>query len=227
MAQRPVFIPKYIGSSFVAVEYIDFEWHPGMTLGQKQKSVVSLHTSAHQALGVKNILEISTKSSNPIGSALSAFNLMMNVPDLKRPTCVECVYQGSKVFEMGGPFIDIFQMTALEAKKDSRLSTSGHLVGFSFSSIDWVLQPQTAFYNWIYINALRQQFNLFSEIENFDCFTDIEFNPKKSINCQAYAVALFLSLHRRGMLSDAISSPRAFLQCTEGVQDVLEQGQLF
>ena len=139
MAQRPVFIPKYIGSSFVAVEYIDFEWHPGMTLGQKQKSVVSLHTSAHQALGVKNILEISTKSSNPIGSALSAFNLMMNVPDLKRPTCVECVYQGSKVFEMGGPFIDIFQMTALEAKKDSRLSTSGHLVGFSFSSIDWVL----------------------------------------------------------------------------------------
>ena len=227
MAQRPVFMPIFIGPAFVAVEYVEFEWHVGITLEQRQKSVVSLHTAAREALGINNILEISTRSFQPIGRALSAFNLMMNIPHLDRSICVECVYQGSKVFEMGGPFVDIFQMTASQAKKDDRLTTSGHLVGFSFGGVDWDLQPQNAFYNWIYINALYRRFDLFIGIEKFNCFTDIEFNPKKSRGCQAYAVALFLSLRKRGILGEALSSPRAFLQCTEGVQDALQQGQLF
>ncbi|WP_413680488.1 DUF6977 family protein [Psychrobacter sp. I-STPA6b] len=29
---------------------------------------------------------------------------------------------------------------------------------------------------------------------SYDAFTDIEFNPKKSINCQVHAVALFCAL---------------------------------
>lgn len=40
----------------------------------------------------------------------------------------------------------------------------------------------------------------------YDGFTDIEFNPEKSINCQARAAALFVSLSRRGLLELAMTS---------------------
>jgi len=43
-------------------------------------------------------------------------------------------------------------------------------------------------------------------------FTDIEFNPQRSINCQARAAALFLSLMKRGDLESALQSPTVFVQ---------------
>lgn len=35
----------------------------------------------------------------------------------------------------------------------------------------------------------------------YDGFTDIEFNPQKSLNCQAKAAALYVSLCRNGLLA--------------------------
>ena len=34
----------------------------------------------------------------------------------------------------------------------------------------------------------------------FDAFTDIEFNPNKSLNCQARAAALFVAMKKLGRL---------------------------
>jgi hypothetical protein len=45
----------------------------------------------------------------------------------------------------------------------------------------------------------------------YDCFTDIEFNPARSVNCQAYAVALYAALARTGRLKQALAAPAAFL----------------
>lgn len=52
----------------------------------------------------------------------------------------------------------------------------------------------------------------------FQGFTDIEFNPKKTINCQAYAAALFVSLSKRGILHNAIHSRDNFLACLANQQ---------
>ena len=52
---------------------------------------------------------------------------------------------------------------------------------------------------------------LAQEVREFDAFTDIEFNPAKSINCQAAAAALYVSLCRNGKLEEAMSSREAFL----------------
>jgi hypothetical protein len=46
----------------------------------------------------------------------------------------------------------------------------------------------------------------------FSAFTDIEFNPDRLINCQAYSAALHTSLHKRGLLDEAASSKEAFLR---------------
>ena len=57
------------------------------------------------------VLEISTKSGSDIGVAHSAFNLKVRLADGVFP--LECCYQSSKVFEKGGPFLDILKSTPL------------------------------------------------------------------------------------------------------------------
>ncbi|MBU6520483.1 hypothetical protein KOL70_21240 [Pantoea sp. B270] len=213
MAKRPVYIPTGEKSLFVKTEFIDFTWFPGMSVSQKQKSIDSLHLAAKSNLPkVAEILEISSKSRDSLGVALSAFNLSFTTLKQQRTLTIECAFQGSKVFQRGGPFTDMFEMTPREAKKDKRLLTSGRLTGFKFFGTEWELEPQTAFYDWLYISALRKQKELADQVVAYSAFTDIEFNPERSINCQAYSAALYVSLHNLGILDDTISSKERFLQ---------------
>lgn len=218
MAQRPVYIPVSEKSVFVKTEFVDFTWFPGMSVSQKQKSIDSLHEAAKTSLpNVKRILEISSKSRDTLGVALSAFNLSFTTLKQQRTLTIECAFQGSKVFQRGGPFVDMFEMTPREAKKDKRLLTSGRLTGFKFFGKEWELEPQTAFYDWLYISALRKQRELAEQIIEYDAFTDIEFNPERSINCQAYSAALYISLSKQGILEEAISTKESFLESIKSV----------
>jgi len=183
-----------------------------MAVSQKQRSVDSLHAAALKLPSISKVLEVSSKSREDLGVALSAFNLTFTTVKHNRTLSVECAYQGSKVFEQGGPFVDIFGMTSREAKKDERLRSSGRLTGFRFFGTDWGLEPQTAFYDWLYINALKKQPCMTEQLLEYSAFTDIEFNPERSINCQAYSVALYISLHKRCLLEEATSSKEAFLR---------------
>ncbi len=217
MATRPLFIPSITGNSFVLTEHVEFEWFPGMSISQKQKSIDALHQAVKKTLNIETVLEISSKSRESLGVALSAFNLKFSTVKYQRDISVECAFQGSKVFENGGPFIDLFNVTSLEAKRDDRLQSSGRLTGFMFYNDAWDLEPQTAFYDWLYINALNKNDDaIIKKVLTYSAFTDIEFNPKKSINCQAYTVALFSSLYQRGLLQEAISSKDVFLEIIKG-----------
>lgn len=214
MSIRPVFVSKinltgeYI-ADFVESKDIEFNWFPGFAVSQKQKSIKSLHENAKQQCNLNNILEISTKSENPLGSSLSAFNLMY-YKDNRFLYSVECLFQSCKVFEKGGPFIDIRQKTSREAKKDIRLKESGKLVAFRYKEKDWDIEFGTAFYDWLYINALYQQ-PYKDEILEYEAFTDIEFNPQKSLNCQARSVALYVALVKSNLIQDFIFSEKDFL----------------
>jgi hypothetical protein len=203
MAQRPIFIPHFDKGIFVRKEYIEFIWYSGFSFQQKQKSIKSLHESAKNK-GIYPVLEISTKSELLIGRNLSAFNLLMNFDNNKKIT-VEAAYQGSKVFENGGPYREFFNFTGNEIKKDERLQNSGKLIGFDFNGMKWQLEPVNAFYDWLYINALHQNPDLSNQILEFKGFSDIEFNPNKSINCQARAAALFVSLYKQKLFDSVIS----------------------
>lgn len=211
MASRPVFVPVSNDEIGVTEKLIEFKWFPGMAVVQKQKSIESLHEAARNN-GVSSLLEISSKSKIELGVKLSAFNLNITTKKNKRVFTVETAFQGSKVFERGGPYTDLLEGTSREAKKDIRLKESGNLVGFRFFGKDFDLKPRTFFYDWIYINALNQDECLREEVLNYRGFTDIEFNPKRSINCQAYSIALFISLEKSGLLQDALTSPEDFLE---------------
>ncbi len=173
MAERPVFIARKDGETLVETRMVEFHWHPGMAVSQKQKSIASLHEAVRTATGVTRVLEISSKSPETTGVAMSAFNLAIQTQK-GRTFSVECAFQASKVFEAGGPFLDILDGTSLDAKRDARLQNSGRLLGFRFFGRDWPLEPQTAFYDWLYVNALRKVPELAEAARSFGAFTDIE-----------------------------------------------------
>lgn len=204
MAMRPIFMPCFDGPQLVVTRHIEFQWHPGMTISQSQKSIASLHGQAQRRLDVDRVLEISSKSSDELGVKLSAFNLMIRTVRYAREFSLECAFQASKVFEQGGPFTDLLSARSVDAKRDPRLKESGRLVGFRFFGVDWDLEPKTAFYDWLYINALHKHRDLADEVLAYRAFSDIAFNPGRSVNCQAYAAALYISLHERGLLDDAL-----------------------
>ena len=219
MAIRPIYIAE---KSFVGVKKldIDFKWYPGMAKVQKQKSIESLHEQAHKQ-GIKNILEISSKSKNSVGIELSAFNLSFTTKK-GAIVSVESAFQGSKVFDRGGPYTDLMTKSSREAKKDLRIKESGNLIHFQLLDKKFPIKPKTYFYDWVYINTLNQPNNkvLAENITEYEAFTDIEFNPSKSINCQAYSAALYVSLLANDKLEYALKSPENFLEI---VLDVYEK----
>lgn len=233
MATRPLFISENSGSNLVRIMPIEFKWHPGMARSQKQMSIRSLHEAAKNLFPNARVLEVSSMAEDHLGEKLSAFNLKFKTKGRGREIAVECAFQASKVFERGGPYHDLIDAQPIDAKRDSRLQSSGKLMGFEFFGQKWALEPQTAFYDWIYINALHLQLELAKAVLAYDTFTDIAFNPDKSINCQAGAVALYVSLQQRGLLEEALSSSESYLAIILGakVGDIRQsegcQGRLF
>lgn len=210
MARRPIFIPTPEQTDLVKVVPIDLAWHPGFALAQKLKNVRALHDAAVR-LGYSPILEISTKSDEKLGQHLSAFHL--KVSSGKGPLPLESAYQGSKIFEHGGPYVDLYTVDVRSAKRDPRLQASGRIIGFEFDGCRFPIEPKTAFYDWLYVNAIFEHREwLRSRLSRYAGFTDIEFNPERSVNCQAHSCALFAALMSNGQLEAAVASPHAFIE---------------
>lgn len=216
MAKRPVFtICKT--SPFFKEEIIEFQFYSGFAESQQLKSIRSLHEAFSRKNPNSKILEISSKSEIELGNKLSAFNLMIEYKSGEKHS-VETAFQSSKVFEYGGPFIDLYAKTSKEAKKDPRLKNSGRLKSFRYGKRIFALEPKTYFYNWLYINALHLHPDLAEQLMEFDAFTDIVFNPERSVNCQAIAAAIYVSLSKNKLLEAAVDDERSFIDIVYGEQ---------
>lgn len=192
MALKTIYQPRTNGIGVIR-NLIEYEYFSGFALSQKQKCISSLHKAAKDK-GITKILEISTKSPIKLGTKLSAFNLMLTKNE--NMYSVEQIFQASKVFEQGGPYLDLYEKTSKEAKMDSRLKKSGRIIAFNYLNSDFPTKPYTFFYDWLYSNALLENKMLLIKALEFNAFSDIEFNEKKSLNCQAYSLALFCSIIR-------------------------------
>lgn len=210
MAKRPIFLTTQNPKKLFEEIEIEFKFYTGFAVTQKAKSIQSLHESAKKE-NIDNILEVSTKSSSELGWALSAFNLMVDF-DGDKQISLECAFQGSKVFEGNVQYNDIYQKTSMEAKKDKRLKESGNIIGFELEGYFWENEPKTAFYDWLYISTLYKNYpHIIEELLQYNAFSDIEFNPKKSINCQARSCAILVSLVNQELIEKALSSKDSFI----------------
>lgn len=222
MATRPIFVAS-LSSLGVKMINVHFKWHPGYSVSQKQKSIEDLHNQGHFR-GIQNILEVSSKSPIELGVKLSAFNLKTKTKKNDKEFSVETAFQGSKVFENGGPYTDLIFADSRSAKKDFRIKNSGPLVRFDFFDYSFKLNPQSFFYDWLYINTLLNNPELLAQLDQYTAFTDIEFNPKKSINCQAFSLALFRTLIANDMICGKMIEPDKFFELTKTIYDKSKEG---
>ena len=185
MATRPYY---FIENNKVIKRNADFEWAAGCSVARKKLNVTRLHSSIPM-----RTLEVSTKSEEPIGVKMSAFSIVYG-DGMK----LESYYQASKVFEKGGPFLDLAHKAPKEAKRDPRLQESGRIVSyFDFDeNQEWTLSEP--YYDYIYVKSAMKTLSddELEQIASYDAFTDIEFNPAKSYNTQARSITVLKLLYR-------------------------------
>jgi hypothetical protein len=219
-ATRPIFIPDPNSPSLVKEISIQFEWFLGMARTQKQKNIQSFHVAAKKN-GFTNILEISTYSEQVIGTKLSALNLLYMT--LNSSGTVEELYQKSKILSENNK--------NSSAEKNINIKGSKP-IGFLFENFnDWFLDPQnpsSCFYDWLYINAIQQDQNtsLAKEIFKFDAFTDIAYNPKKSLSTQARSAALYVALKKMKKIEQT-KNPDQFIKLLKTYEYMREPKNLF
>jgi hypothetical protein len=212
MAERPIFLPTPTKDELVKEVSVKLVWHSGFAESQKKRNIHALHEAA-ALLGYTPLLEVSTKSDDKVGQHLSAFHLKVHSSHGEIP--LECAFQGSKIFDGGGPYTDLFTVDPRVAKRDPRLRESGRLIAFEYGGVRFPLEPKTAFYDWLYLGAIFPHREWLSRLSRFAGFTDIEFNPERSINCQARSVALFFALRSVQLLEEAMSNSTAFIKVLE------------
>ena len=221
-------MPKINSNNLVKTDMIRIERHVGFSSRQKKKTINDLHQVICKKYGYKQVLELSSKSGNKLSFPLSPFSLKITNEHDGNQYSVENAFQSSMVFEDAGPYADLLTAPPRQARKDERLITSGELIGYNYFGTEWGVEPLTMFYDWLYVNALKQNPQLHKEVMQYQAFTDITFNPAKSIHCAAYALTLFVALNKRGLL-DNVEDPKAFYDlCNEftlsNTEHLLEEG---
>ena len=206
---RPVFMPRVNSDNLVKTDMVRFERHVGFASKQKKKSINDMHQVIRKKYGFNHVLELSSKSGNKLSFLVSPLSLQITDEHDGMQYSVENAFQASKVFENGGPYLDLLDTPPRQVKKDERLTTSGELIGYNYFGMEWSVEPVTTFYDWLYVNALKQNPQLHEDVMQYQAFTDLEFNPKKTIHCAAYALAMFVALNKRGLL-DNVEDPMAF-----------------
>lgn len=207
MAKKMIFIST--SDSSYSEKLIEYVFVPGFAPSQRQKNVVNLEESIKKTFPNSNVLEVSTKSNNPLGVSLSAFNLKLDGFSL------ESVFQSSKCFVDGSHYEFLMSEKPSFAKKYIKENSRGGLKKFSYKGEDYPLNPPSFFYDYIYAKALYQNKELSNQLVNYDVFTDIEFNHDKSINCQARSCAIYAYLLRNNLVEKAIEDPEVFKKVYE------------
>ena len=85
MAEKKVFIASNEG--YYSEKIITYTYYSGFAVSQKQKCIRSLHEAIRAEFPGREILEVSTKSTDETGVKLSAFNLKFYHDTMQNPFC--------------------------------------------------------------------------------------------------------------------------------------------
>ena len=184
MAIRPIYISNIPEKPFIKRD-IQFVWIKGMSYSQKCKRRDSMHEVVAKLYPIDKVLEISTKSNKELGVNLSALKLTVKYKSGNEET-VEKIYQSSKV-----------------------LDENNKIKEFKFNNTLFEKDPYSMYYDYIYMLGLYCHKEYWEDLNKYDIFTDIEFNPNKMLNTQARAAAIWNTLYRNNMI-DIIESQDEF-----------------
>lgn len=199
MAARPVFLTNQ-NKPYFSEYNVNFVYNNGFAPCQKKKNIIAIHNAFHKDNSDKKVLEISSKSFDEIGVKLSAFNLMLYVESLGKSMPVEIMYHSGKIYKDSGRHLEILNMTPKESKKYLYQNKFGLIEYFVFENQRVEVDDFCDFYNWLYIKALLENEYISSELLKYEAFTDVEYNPSRSKNCQARSAAMFVSLYKQNKI---------------------------
>lgn len=215
MAVRPVYEVNVRSSPPWYHAYdVEFQWHGGFSKAQALRCIHSLHGAYAGLRKGRRILEVSSASENDLGRRLSAFSLTVRHDAVaeSRPMPLEVAYQSSKIFRSHGRLSRAADLAPGKAKRLAvEVDSVDDLTGFEWNGCRWPLEPPTAFYDWLFVQAVRQDPELSRQIIGYDAFTDIKFNPSRSLSSQARSAALFVGLSIHDELQTAVASMESFL----------------
>ena len=208
MADKMVFISDGINPYYEQI--VNYTFVPGFAPSQRKKNVANLNASLLAKYPTLRVLEVSTKSDNELGKQLSAFNLKLD------GHYVETIFQSSKVFEGDIQYDFLIDKKPLESKRFIQNAPVRNIIKFRYGGIEYPIYPKSLFYDFIFVKALHQNPDISIKLKDYDIFTDIEFNYKKSINCQARACAIYSYLLKIGKVDEYISNIGTFKTLYDG-----------
>lgn len=213
MAVRKVYLPlaEYPYAKEVSVT---FPW----SNGSKHQNIQAVLDTFHDVYPDVPALEVSLASSQPEGIGAAAMKLPFHLAGSDQTVPVGIVYEAAKVFENGGPYVELLQCSRQKVQKDARLQKSGKCVGYRLEDAEFPAEPHPyAFFNWLYGCALRQNPEKADGVLKFGAFADLELgSSKKDRNSPARAAAVYAGLAAAGKLA-CLDSYEAFVAetCTE------------
>ena len=168
--------------------------------------VAEHHDPAGAPAGLR-VLEISSRSDEPLGRRLSAMHLHAAGPDGDRGLPVESVYQAAKCYGDGGPD-DQPIPNGYDAKRhDRERRGAGPLRGFHHQGTFWPAASGSAFYDRLWIQAAAAA-GAGRELGRFDAYTDQFHRPGQALACQARSAAMLVGLDRARKLGKVHGATR-------------------
>ena len=188
MARRMVFFVK---DGKVERKKIKFKGIPGKSEDVLNNNVKRLHSKLTQ-----RALEVSRYSQDPLGIKMDRRALYIQ-PNYAGGIYLESFYQGSKIFENGGPHRHWVFLSPIDVLDDKRLENSGQIVRYwsLFEHEYWYESEH--YFDYHYIKACVRSLSKYDleELLKYEVFTDIEYNPNKEDITPAIAAALLKLLY--------------------------------
>ena len=167
------------------------------------------------------ILEISSRSDEPLGRALSAMNLRAAGSDGNRRLPVESVYQAAKCYGHNGPDEQPIPNGFDAKRRDKERRNAGSLRGFQHEGTFWPAASGSAFYDREWIKAAAAA-GATRELARYDAYSDQFHRPGAAVACQARSAAMLAGLDRSRQLGQVheAGSWAAALQLDEAARPV-------
>ena len=143
------------------------------------------------------VLEISSRSDEPLGRSLSAMRLRAADTDDDRSLPVESVYQAAKCYGESGPDERPLPNGFDAKRRDRERRGSGPLTGFRHGGTFWPAASGSAFYDRLWIKAAgTAAANPTRNLHDYAAFSDQFHRPGQSVACQARTAAMLVGLDR-------------------------------
>jgi len=224
MAERPVFLMSK-KSPFYMERLVKFKWQKGRTLKAAQINSQNLRDAArHEGIKIYEISRAGEDFSEFSAFKLLV-QVKPNYRELPLEIVYQCAKLWEGEDEAVNPLdkdeavnpLDVDALISAVKKEVKEMGEGKVLKCFQINfgggeKVDFSHKPEDAFYNWLYIMTLRQRHNrelnerllklLSDKLEESETigFSDIFFTYKgKQVvryNCQARAVAQYLSIYR-------------------------------